>query len=133
MNTIARVATGLVAVLHVWFFVLETLLWRSELARKSLAMTPEEAEATAVLAGNQGVYNLAFAAGLALALSMADRRAGYVVRRFFLLAIVGVGVYGAISARISILGIQVAPAALALALSEVARARADRAAPPRPE
>lgn len=129
LNTIARVATGGVAALHVWFFALETLLWRSELARKSLGMTPDEAEATAVMAGNQGVYNLAFAAGLALGLATEDARGGATLRRFFLVAIVGVGVYGAISARFSILFIQVVPAVVALGLSELARARGDRAPP----
>lgn len=122
MNTIARVATGIVALLHVWFFVLETLLWRTELARKSLAMTEQDAEATAVLAGNQGVYNLVLAVGLGWSLTMKDAAAS-AIRRFFLASIVFVGIYGAVSARVSIVFIQALPAVVALALSELARVR----------
>lgn len=130
MKKAAAIAVGFVALLHVWFFVLETFLWRSAFALESLQMTAAEAEATAILAGNQGVYNAVFAVGLGWGL----RTRNAAVVRFFLIAIVSVGVYGAISARWSILLIQALPAAIALALTSMGGASAEpstpQAAPP---
>lgn len=104
------------ALLHVWFFVLESLLWRSSFALGAMGMTAAESEATAILASNQGVYNLAFAVGLVW--SRATRNEATV--RFFLGAVVAVGIYGAVSARPSIIFIQALPAAIALGLSILA-------------
>ncbi|MDP1916450.1 MAG: DUF1304 domain-containing protein [Myxococcales bacterium] len=117
MNTASRIATSVVALLHGWFFVLETLLWKSELAQKLLVMTAAEAEANAVLAGNQGVYNLVFAVGLGFSVVRRDTDVARAFERFFLISAIGVGVYGAVSARVTVLFVQVVPAAIALGLS----------------
>jgi putative membrane protein len=115
----ASIAVGFVALLHVWFFVLETFLWQSAFALKTLEATAAQAEATAVLAANQGVYNLVFAVGLGWALF--TRNAAVI--RFFLIAIISVGIFGAVSARWTILFLQALPAAIALGLSELSRPR----------
>ncbi len=120
MNTASRVATAVVALLHGWFFVLETLLWKTELAQKLLEMTAAEAENNAVLAGNQGVYNLVFAVGLTLSVVRRDTDIARAFERFFLVSAIGVGLYGAASARITVLFVQVVPAAVALGLSMLA-------------
>ena len=57
------IATGLVlaalaALVHVYIFVLESVLWTSDRARATFGTTREEAEATRALAFNQGFYNL---------------------------------------------------------------------------
>ena len=117
----ASFAAGFVALLHVWFFVLETFLWRTPFAQASLQMTAEQAEATAILAGNQGVYNAVFALGLGWSL-MAKHPATV---RFFLISIIVVGLYGAWSARGTILFLQSLPAAVALVLTVLA----DRSGP----
>lgn len=60
------VATGLVVVvtlLHVWFLVLEMVLWRRPLGMRTFGLTPERAELTATLAANQGLYNGFLAGG----------------------------------------------------------------------
>jgi putative membrane protein len=49
---------GLAAALHVYIFVLESLLWTAPRTRATFGTTPEEAEATKLLAFNQGFYNL---------------------------------------------------------------------------
>lgn len=121
MNTASRIATAVVALLHGWFFVLETLLWKTQLAQQLLAMTAAEAEANAVLAGNQGVYNLVFAAGLALSVVRRETEVARAFERFFLVSAIGVGLYGAASARVTVLFVQVLPAAVALALSRSRR------------
>ena len=123
MNTASRIATGIVALLHGWFFVLETLLWKTELAQKLLEMTAAEAENNAVLAGNQGVYNLVFAVGLGFSVVRRDTEVGRAFERFFLVSAIGVGVYGAVSARVTVLFVQVLPAAVALGFSVLASRR----------
>lgn len=120
MKKVANVAVFLVALLHVWFFVLETFLWRTDFAAKALQMSPAEAAATAVLAGNQGVYNAVIAAGLFWGLSLKDAVLAFPVRRFFLVSVIAVGIYGAVSARILVLFMQVMPAAIALVLTMLA-------------
>ena len=123
MNTASRIATGIVALLHGWFFVLETLLWKTELAQKLLEMTAAEAENNAVLAGNQGVYNLVFAVGLGFSVVRRDTEVGRAFERFFLVSAIAVGLYGAFSARVTVLFVQVLPAAVALGLSMLASRR----------
>ena len=123
MNTASRIATGIVALLHGWFFVLETLLWKTELAQKLLEMTAAEAENNAVLAGNQGVYNLVFAVGLGFSVVRRDTEVGRAFERFFLVSAIAVGLYGAFSARVTVLVVQVLPAAVALGLSMLASRR----------
>ena len=113
----AAIAVGLVALLHLWFFVFETFLWRTPLALSLLQMTAAESAANEILAGNQGVYNAVFAAGLGWSLFGKDRQVTRAVGRFFLIAVIAVGLYGAFSARFTIFFAQVLPALIALALT----------------
>jgi putative membrane protein len=64
MNWIANVLVALVAVLHVYFLVLEMFLWTKPLGLKTFRNSPERAQDSAVLAANQGLYNGFLAAGL---------------------------------------------------------------------
>ncbi len=57
------IITGLVlaaiaALLHVYIFALESVLWTKPAALKTFGTSSEEAEATKELAFNQGFYNL---------------------------------------------------------------------------
>ena len=65
MIWIANFLVALVAVLHVYFLVLEMFLWTKPLGLKTFRNSPEKAAETAVLAANQGLYNGFLAAGLA--------------------------------------------------------------------
>src|SRR4051812_23446104 len=58
MVTAGLILAGLAAVLHVYIFVLESLLWTAPRTRATFGTTLEEAEATKLLAFNQGFYNL---------------------------------------------------------------------------
>jgi putative membrane protein len=58
MITAAWVFAGLAALLHVYIFVLESLQWTAPRTRATFGTTLEEAEATKLLAFNQGFYNL---------------------------------------------------------------------------
>jgi putative membrane protein len=111
---IATVLIALVALLHVYFLVLEMFLWDKPLGLKVFRNTPEKAETTKVLAANQGLYNGFLAAGLFWGLSQGA--AGGPVKVFFLLCVVVAGAYGALSVSRRILYVQALPAALALAV-----------------
>ena len=54
----ALVFASLAALLHVYVFVLESFLWTAPRTRATFGTTAEEAEATKLLAYNQGFYNL---------------------------------------------------------------------------
>ena len=64
MNWIANLLVALVAVLHVYFLVLEMFLWQKPLGLKTFLNMPEKAAETAALAANEGLYNGFLAAGL---------------------------------------------------------------------
>ena len=106
---IARVLIALVALIHLYILALEMFLWRTR-ARKIFGMSAEQAEATAVLAANQGLYNGFLAAGLIWSLASTLDRAP-----FFLVCIAVAGIYGGITANRRIVYVQTIPAALALA------------------
>jgi putative membrane protein len=112
MKIAAQIAVGVVAAIHVYILVLEMFLWQSDRARAAFGTTREFAEASAVLAANQGPYNGFLAAGLAYGL-IADSRAFQI---FFLCCVIIAGVYGTVTAARRILFVQVLPGAVALLL-----------------
>ena len=114
MRILADVLVGLVAVLHLYFLVLEMFLWTKPYGRRVLGLAAEKAELTRTLAANQGLYNGFLAAGLAWGLyAGAD---GYPVKVFFLGCIIVAGIYGGATVNKKILWVQAVPAAVALAL-----------------
>jgi putative membrane protein len=66
MPIIAVAAAVLAGLVHVWFFVLESLWFeRPNVAARFGLQTPEQIEAVRPMAFNQGFYNLFLAAGIA--------------------------------------------------------------------
>ncbi len=114
MRTVAEIAVALVALLHVYFLVLEMFLWDTPYGRKTFGMTPEKAAATKQLAMNQGLYNGFLAAGLIWGLALGP--AGTAIKLFFLACVLVAGVFGALTASRKILFVQALPAAIALIL-----------------
>jgi putative membrane protein len=112
MKTSSSIMVLLVAILHIYFLVLEMFLWNHPIGYKTFATTPEFAAASATLAMNQGLYNGFLAAGLMFGL--VKKNLSFKV--FFLSCIIVAGVFGALTAKLSILFIQAAPALLALIL-----------------
>ena len=115
MAIIAHLLVALVAALHVWFLILEMVLWRKPLGMRTFHLTPERAEATASLAANQGLYNGFLAAGLVVGLLAAEPTA-FQFKVFFLACVVVAGLFGAATVSKRILLIQALPAAIALVL-----------------
>jgi putative membrane protein len=116
MIWIANVLVALVAVLHLYFLVLEMFLWTKPLGLKTFRNTPEKAADSAVLAANQGLYNGFLAAGLIWGLVHGVPAFAFQIKIFFLLCVIVAGVYGAATVSRRILFVQAAPAALALIL-----------------
>ncbi|HZX83801.1 MAG TPA: DUF1304 domain-containing protein [Reyranella sp.] len=110
MRIIALLLVAIVALSHVGFLVLEMFLWTDPIGHRIFGTTPEFAAQSAVLAANQGLYNGFLAAGLLWAL-LAGRRD---LKIFFLACVIVAGVYGGLTAKMSILYVQALPGLLAL-------------------
>src|SRR5262245_64386799 len=102
MKLAADIVIGLVALLHLYFLVLEMFLWDKPYGMKTFGLTPEKAAITKSLAMNQGLYNGFLAAGLGwgLAADLAQ------VKIFFLLCVIAAGIFGAVTASRKILWVQ---------------------------
>ena len=114
MNTVAHIAVALVALLQLYFLVLEMFLWEKPLGLRIFGLTPEFAMASRALAANQGLYNGFLTAGLVWGLSLGN--AGDSIRIFFLGCVIVAGVFGGLTANHRILWVQALPGAIALAL-----------------
>ena len=120
MRTAANVAVGLVALLHLYFLILEMFLWNKPFGRRAFSLTPEFARASKGLAANQGLYNGFLAAGLIWGLALGP--AGFAIEVFFLVCVVAAGLFGALTASRKILWVQALPGAITLALVLLTRA-----------
>ncbi|GAB1411332.1 MAG: DUF1304 domain-containing protein [Burkholderiales bacterium] len=114
MDIAANIAVALVALLHLYFLVLEMFFWDKPLGRRAFGLTPEFAAASKALAANQGLYNGFLVAGLAWGLWLGA--GGTSIKVFFLGCVVVAGVFGALTASRKILWAQALPGAVALAL-----------------
>src|SRR5467141_2697947 len=114
MTTVANIAVGLVALLHVYFLVLEMFLWDQPRGLRTFGLTPEFAAASKSLAANQGLYNGFHAAGLVWGLALGA--SGDPIKIFFLACITLAGIFGDAPPNHTILWVQAVPGAIALAL-----------------
>jgi putative membrane protein len=114
MSYIAATLVALVALEHIYILVLEMFLWTTPTGRRAFGMKPEQAEATKVMAANQGLYNGFLAAGLIWGLLHPDVAFGTQIQLFFLGCVLVAGLYGGATASRKIFVIQALPAALAI-------------------
>jgi len=115
MQMAAIVLAALVALLHLYFLVLEMFFWTKPLGRKAFGLDKDFAERSKALAANQGLYNGFLVAGLAWGLTLGAGGAGKPWLVFFLGCVVVAGVYGAATVSRKILFVQAVPGLLALA------------------
>jgi putative membrane protein len=121
----AQLVAGLAAVLHVVFFVFESLLWtRPDVYARFGIGSAEQAETIRPMAFNQGFYNLALALGLFVGIVMLGRDGspGVVGKTLVLFATGCMVVAGVVLASTGrsywrAASIQLVPAALALVLT----------------
>ena len=117
MKIAANILVAVVALAHLGFLVFEMFLWDHPVGRKIFAMTPEVSASSAALAANQGLYNGFLAAGLLWGLWVGRTD----VQIFFLACVIVAGLFGAFTAKFTILFIQALPGLIALALVLLSR------------
>ena len=110
----ATIVIAIIALLHVYFLVLEMFLWTRPAGRRAFGLTAEFAAQSKALAANQGLYNGFLAAGLIWGLSLGI--AGFGVKVFFLACVLVAGLFGGLTVSRKILWIQALPALVALLL-----------------
>jgi putative membrane protein len=127
MPVVAQVFALLAAAIHVWFFVLESLLFsRPGVARRFGLKTPEQINAVRPMAFNQGFYNLFLAVGVAAGVAQiaggADV-AGRSIVLFACLCMVWAGIVLLVSAPRLVQGalLQLVPPLIAIAATFVLR------------
>jgi putative membrane protein len=121
----AQIVAVLAAVLHVVFFVLESVLWsRPEVYRRFGIGSQEQADTIRSMAYNQGFYNLALAIGVLVGVVLAgqDGDQGLIGRTLIIfgtacMALAGVVLASTGPAYRRAAAIQFVPAALALVLT----------------
>jgi len=110
MEVLTLIVVALVALEHVYIFVLEMFLWTKPKAMKVFGLTQEEANNTKMVAANLGLYNGFLAAGLLWGLIHPNPVIGTQVQIFFLSCILIAAIYGCMTAKRSIIVIQGLPA-----------------------
>lgn len=121
MTIIAKILISIVALLHIFFLILEMFLWTKPTGMKTFRMNKERAESTSVLAANQGLYNGFLASGLIWSVINAHETFSFQLSLFFLGCVIIAALYGAYSVGKKILLIQGVPAILALIASILSR------------
>lgn len=114
MSLVASLVAALIALLHLWFLVLEMFLWTHPSGRRAFGLSEEFARQSKVLAANQGLYNGFLAAGLLWGLWLGA--SGRPVILFFLGCILVAGVFGGLTATRKVLWIQALPALIGIVL-----------------
>jgi putative membrane protein len=96
MPVISVLAAAVAALVHVWFFVLESVLFeRPTVFRRFGLGSPEDAAIVRPMAFNQGFYNLFLAAGTVVGLvlvGMGEVAAGRAIVLFACACMVGAGI-----------------------------------------
>jgi putative membrane protein len=116
VNVLIDVLIAFIALQHLGFMVLESVLWTKPQGRKVFNTTPDQAAETAVLAKNQGVYNGFLAVGLVYSLFVAADSGRFQFQTLFLAFVVVAGLVGGATVSRRILFVQALPAAITLVL-----------------
>jgi putative membrane protein len=114
MHILAQILIALVCLIHVYIFLLETVLYKSR-GVKVFGIPPTEVESRKAAMSNQGCYNGFLAAALLLGLVYPDPAIAKAFATFGLACVAVAGVWGAVTVMVRILYIQTGPAALGLA------------------
>ena len=110
----AKMLAGLVLFIHVYIFLLETVLFETR-GRKVFGLTKEAAAIMKPAMSNQGCYNGFLAVALACGFLLPDAATGRAFTIYGLACVAVAGIWGAMTVQIRILFVQTVPAVLALA------------------
>jgi len=111
----AQIVTGLVILIHIYIFLLETVLFDSR-GRRVFGLTAEKAAIVRPAMSNQGCYNGFLAAALLVGLVHPDPAVAGAFVVYGLACVIVAGIWGAVTVKKTILFVQTVPAAVALAL-----------------
>ena len=117
MYLLSDILVAVVALMHIFFLVLEMFLWTKPYGLKTFGNTREQAETMKVLAANQGLYNGFLAAGLIWSLIEWSRLFEFDLKIFFLACVIVAALYGGYSVSRRILMVQGLPALVAFAVT----------------
>lgn len=119
MKFFAGFMTFLVALLHLSMMALEMSFWDHPVGQKLFSITAEAAKSSEVLAMNQGLYYGFFGFGLLWGLISGNQS----LKVFLLICITIAGIFGGLTAKISILYIQALPGLITFLLVMKAKTR----------
>jgi putative membrane protein len=114
MPIAAQVLAALVLAIHVYIFLLETVLFDSR-GRKVFGLTTEKAAIMKPAMSNQGCYNGFLAAALACGFLLPNPATAHAFTVYGLVCVAVAGIWGALTVQVRILFVQTVPAVLALA------------------
>ena len=120
MLLLANAVVMLVVLVQIWALALEMFLWKKPMGLRTFGQSLEQAENSAVLAANQGLYNGLLAAGLIFGLVYPEPTAALHIKTFFLACIAVAGAYGGITVGFRLFLFQGVPAILAIVLLWIA-------------
>jgi len=115
MAMLAQALIALIALLHVYFVLLETVLFDTR-GRRVFGLSAEKAAVLKPAMSNQGCYNGFLVSALALGLFHPDPAIAHAFTVFGLACVTVAGLWGAATVKRSILYIQGLPALVALGL-----------------
>ncbi len=115
MAIAAKVLIGLILLLHVYFLLLETVLFKTR-GRRVFGLSAEKAEIMAPAMSNQGCYNGFLAVALGISLFHPHPAVAFYFAIYGLGCVAVAGIWGALTVKPAILFIQTVPAVLALIL-----------------
>lgn len=114
MEAVSVVLLLVLALEHAWFLILESFLWTKPMGMKLFRLSPEQAQMTARLAVNQGLYNGFLAAGLVWGAWGVDAELAWPVRMFFVGCVAIAGIVGGKTVSPRIFYVQGVPAIVTL-------------------
>lgn len=115
MTLAANILIAVIALLHVYFVLLETVLFKTR-GRRVFGLSAEKAEIMGPAMSNQGCYNGFLVAALVIGLLHPDAAVARAFVLYGLLCVAVAGVWGALTVKRTILFFQTVPAVAALAL-----------------
>jgi putative membrane protein len=116
MRIAGDIVVGLVAALHLYFLYLEMVLWTTPRGRAIFGTTEEQAQQSAALAKNQGLYNGFLSAALAWGLITRNSEAAFEFKVFGLACVILAAIVGALTVSRRILVVQGVPAIIGMVL-----------------
>jgi putative membrane protein len=115
MQLLAQIVTGLVALIHVYIVLLETVLFQTR-GRRVFGLSQEKADIVQPAMSNQGCYNGFLVAALVVGFVHPVPAIASAFTVFGLSCVAVAGVWGGVTVKRSILLIQTLPALIGLAL-----------------